>query len=100
MDEHYWWAVAALLVGGLVGFLLGHLRAVRAGAEAAAARSQAAELGRQIQSLDEERRTLAARSWRKRVAELDARVRQTRLHQQLDLHKAVRLKDAEPDSLV
>lgn len=60
MDEHYWWAVAALLVGGLVGFLLGHLRAVRAGAEAAAARSQAAELSRQIQSLDEERRTLAA----------------------------------------
>jgi DNA recombination protein RmuC len=60
MDEHYWWALAALLVGGLVGFLLGHLRAVRAGAEAAAARSQAAELGRQIQSLDEERRTLAS----------------------------------------
>ena len=60
MDEHYWWALAALLVGGLVGFLLGHLRAVRAGAEAAAARSQAAELSRQIQSLDEERRTLAA----------------------------------------
>jgi len=50
--------------------------------------------------VDEERRTLAARSWRKRVAELDARVRQTRLHQQLDLHQAVRLKDAEADSLV
>jgi DNA anti-recombination protein RmuC len=60
MDEHFWWAAAALLVGGLIGFLLGHLRAVRAGAEAGAARSQAAELGRQIQSLEEERRNMAS----------------------------------------
>ncbi len=60
MPEYFWWSLAALLGGGVVGFLLGHLRSVRAGAEAAAARSRAEEFERQNRSLEEERRKLAA----------------------------------------
>lgn len=59
MSEPLWWAIAALLFGGLAGFLLGHLRSVRASSEAAAARTRAEELERQVHQLDEERRRLA-----------------------------------------
>ena len=58
MPEHFWWALAALLFGGLAGFLLGHLRSGRAAAETAAARSRADEFERQVRDLDEERRRL------------------------------------------
>ena len=37
--EYLWYALAAVLFGGLAGFLLGHLRSVRATTEAPAARS-------------------------------------------------------------
>lgn len=56
--EYLWYALAAVLFGGLVGFLLGHLRSVRAATEAAAARSRADEYERQVHYLDEERRKL------------------------------------------
>jgi DNA recombination protein RmuC len=59
MPESYWWAIAALIGGALVGFLLGHLRSVRATAETAVARSRADELERQTRELGEERRHLA-----------------------------------------
>lgn len=58
MIEFYIWAVAALLLGGLAGYLLGHRRASVLSAEAAAARTRADEFERQIQYLDEERRKL------------------------------------------
>ena len=60
MPEHFWWLLAAVLGGGLVGFLLGHLRSVRSGAEAAAAKSRAEEFEKQVQTLDAERRTLSS----------------------------------------
>lgn len=61
MPEHFWWTVAAaFLVGGSVGFLLGHIRAVRNAAEAAAARNRVDELGRQVGQIEEERRALSA----------------------------------------
>lgn len=56
--EYLWFALAAALFGGLAGFLLGQLRAARAGAETAAARSRADEYERQVHDLDEERRRL------------------------------------------
>ena len=56
--EYLWYALAAVLFGGLAGFLLGHLRSVRAATEAAAARSRADEYERQVRYLDEERRKL------------------------------------------
>jgi DNA recombination protein RmuC len=55
MAEHLWWALGALVIGGLGGFLLGQLRAVRAAAEAAAARGQAEDLSRRMASAEEER---------------------------------------------
>lgn len=58
MPEHLWWAIAALVCGGLTGFLLGHLRSVRAVAETAAARTRADEFERQVRYLDDERRQL------------------------------------------
>ena len=58
MPEHLWWAIAALICGGLTGFLLGHLRSVRAVAETAAARTRADEFERQVRYLDDERRQL------------------------------------------
>lgn len=60
MPEETWWTLAALACGGLAGFLLGHLRYVRAGADAAAARSRAEEAERRAAVLDEERRKLSA----------------------------------------
>lgn len=58
MPEPFWWTLAALLFGGLAGFLLGHLRSVRAVAETAAARTRADEFERQVHYLDDERRKL------------------------------------------
>lgn len=58
MEANFWWALGALVVGGLAGFLLGHLRSVRATAETAAARSRADETGQRLASLEEERRQL------------------------------------------
>ena len=58
MPEYFWWVVAALLFGGLAGFLIGHLRSVRAAAETAAARSRADEFERQVHYLNDERRQL------------------------------------------
>lgn len=60
MPEQIWWAVAALVCGGLAGFLLGQMRSGRAGAEAAAARSRADEGERRVAALEEERRRLSA----------------------------------------
>jgi DNA recombination protein RmuC len=60
MPDQIWWTAAALACGGLAGFLLGHLRSVRAGTEAAAARSRAEEAERRVTALDDERRHLAA----------------------------------------
>jgi DNA recombination protein RmuC len=54
--ESLWLILAALLVGGLAGYLLGHLRSVRATAEAAAARTRGDEHERRVHYLDEERR--------------------------------------------
>ena len=58
MPEYFWWVVAALLFGGLAGFLIGHLRSVRAAAETAAARSRSDEFERQVHYLNDERRQL------------------------------------------
>jgi DNA recombination protein RmuC len=58
MPFSFWWLAAAFVVGGLAGFLLAHLRTVRAVAEAAAARTRADEAARQVSALDEERRRL------------------------------------------
>ena len=59
MPEYFWWCFAALIGGGLIGFLLGHIRAVRAGVETVAARSRAEEFERQVHALEEERRKLS-----------------------------------------
>jgi len=58
MEEHVWWLLGALALGGLAGFLLGHLRSVRAAAETAAARGRAEEAGNRLASLEEERRQI------------------------------------------
>ncbi len=60
MPDFFWWLVAAFLVGGLAGFLLAHLRTVRMTAAAAAARTRAEEIERQMRLLEEERRKLLA----------------------------------------
>ena len=61
MSELYWWAIAVLLAGGVVGYLLGRLKSVGALAELAAARSRADEVSRQLQLIEDERRNLLAR---------------------------------------
>jgi DNA recombination protein RmuC len=61
MSELYWWAIAVLLAGGVVGYLLGRLKSVGALAELAAARSRADEVSRQLQLVEDERRNLLAR---------------------------------------
>jgi len=61
MPEIYWWAIAVLLAGGVVGYLIGRLKSVAAVSELAAARSRADEIGRQMHLLEEERRNLLAR---------------------------------------
>jgi DNA recombination protein RmuC len=59
MPEQFWWLpLLALLLGGLAGYLIGHQRAVRAAAEAAAAATRADEISRQMHFADEERRKL------------------------------------------
>jgi DNA recombination protein RmuC len=61
MSELYWWAIAVLLAGGVVGYLLGRLKSVGALAELAAARSRADEVSRQLQLVEDERRNLLVR---------------------------------------
>lgn len=61
MPESSWWAIAVLFAGGVVGYLLGRLKSVAATAELAAARSRADEVTRQLQLVEDERRTLLAR---------------------------------------
>ena len=61
MPELYWWAIAVLLAGGVVGYLLGRLKSVGALAELAAARSRADEVSRQLQLVEDERRNLLVR---------------------------------------
>jgi DNA recombination protein RmuC len=56
--EYLWYALPAVLFGGMAGYLLGHLRASRAATEAAAARSRAEEYERQVHYLDGERTKL------------------------------------------
>ena len=58
MPEYYLWSLAALVVGALAGYLLGHRKAVSAAAETAAARTKADENERQLNYLNEERRKL------------------------------------------
>ena len=61
MPELYWWAIAVLLAGGVVGYLLGRLKSVGALAELAAARSRSEEMARQLQLVEDDRRNLLAR---------------------------------------
>ena len=61
MPELYWWAIAILLAGGVVGYLIGRLKSVAALSELAAARSRADEVGRQLEMIEGERRSLLAR---------------------------------------
>ena len=61
MPELYWWAIAVLLAGGVVGYLLGRLKSVGALAELAAARSRADEVSRQLQLVVDDRRNLLGR---------------------------------------
>lgn len=61
MPELYWWAIAVLLAGGVVGYLLGCLKSVGALAELAAARSRADEVSRQLQLVEDDRRNLLGR---------------------------------------
>lgn len=61
MPELYWWAIAVLLAGSVVGYLLGRLKSVGALAELAAARSRADEVTRQLQMVEDERRNLLTR---------------------------------------
>ena len=61
MPELYWWAIAVLLAGGVVGYLLGRLKSVGALAELAAARSRADEVSRQLQLVEDDRRNLLGR---------------------------------------
>lgn len=61
MPELYWWAIAVLLAGGVVGYLLGRLKSVGALAELAAARSRSDEMARQLQLVEDDRRSLLAR---------------------------------------
>jgi len=61
MPEVYWWAIAVLLAGGVVGYLLGRLKSVGALAELAAARSRSEEMARQLQLVEDDRRNLLAR---------------------------------------
>ena len=61
MPELYWWAIAVLLAGGVVGYLLGRLKSVGALAELAAARSRSEEMARQLQLVEDDRRSLLAR---------------------------------------
>jgi len=58
MTEFHWYAIAILLVGAAIGYLLGRLKSVGALAELSAARSRADEVGRQWGLVDEERRSL------------------------------------------
>lgn len=61
MPEFYWWAIAVLLAGGVVGYLLGRLKSISSLAELAAAQSRADEMARQLQLVEEDRRNLLAR---------------------------------------
>lgn len=61
MPELYWWVIAILLAGGVVGYLIGRLKSVGALSELAASRSRADEIGRQMAVLEEDRRNLLAR---------------------------------------
>lgn len=59
MPDNPWWLwLLALLIGGLAGYVIGHHRALRATAEAAAAATRADEIARQMHFADEERRKL------------------------------------------
>lgn len=60
MPEVLWFVLAALAVGGAAGFLVGHLKATRLSAEAAAARTRADEFERQVRCMEEERARLLA----------------------------------------
>jgi len=61
MPELYWWAIAVLLAGGVVGYLIGRLKSVATLSELAAARSRAEEVGRQLEMIEGERRSLLTR---------------------------------------
>lgn len=60
MSEVIWSVLAALALGGVAGFLAGHLKATRLSAEAAAARTRADEFERQVRCMEEERTRLLA----------------------------------------
>ena len=58
MAEFHWYAIAILLAGAAIGYLLGRLKSAGVLAELSAARSRADEVGRQRELVDGERRDL------------------------------------------
>lgn len=58
MAEFHWYAIAILLAGAAIGYLLGRLKSAGVLAELSAARSRADEVGRQWELADGERRNL------------------------------------------
>jgi DNA recombination protein RmuC len=56
MEQYVWWAIGAALIGGVAGFLLGHLRA---SAAVVAERTRSDENSHRAQLADEERKSLA-----------------------------------------
>ena len=57
MEQYLWWIMAALLIGGVAGFLLGHFRA---SAAVSVERTRAEENSRRALAAEEERKNLAA----------------------------------------